>query len=68
MGAQEAVTDARAVVDYGPAWPELFAALGRDLRAALAEVALRMTTSARPRFPASPLIADRRRADLGGLV
>ena len=34
--------DVRAVVDYDPAWPGLFAALGRDLRAALGAVAPRI--------------------------
>jgi hypothetical protein len=34
--------DVRAVTDYDPVWPELFAALGRDLRARLGGVALRI--------------------------
>jgi GrpB-like predicted nucleotidyltransferase (UPF0157 family) len=31
--------DVRAVVDDDPAWPELFPALGRELRAALGRAA-----------------------------
>jgi GrpB-like predicted nucleotidyltransferase (UPF0157 family) len=34
--------DVRAVIDYDPAWPELFAALGRDLRAGLGSIGLRI--------------------------
>jgi GrpB-like predicted nucleotidyltransferase (UPF0157 family) len=34
--------DVRAVIDYDPVWPELFVALGRDLRAGLGSVALRI--------------------------
>jgi GrpB-like predicted nucleotidyltransferase (UPF0157 family) len=32
----------RAVIEYDPIWPELFAALGRDLRAGLGSTALRI--------------------------
>ena len=34
--------DVRAVREYDPAWPELFAALGRELRAGLGSAALRI--------------------------
>jgi GrpB-like predicted nucleotidyltransferase (UPF0157 family) len=34
--------DVRAVIEYDPVWPELFAALGRDLRAGLGSIALRI--------------------------
>jgi GrpB-like predicted nucleotidyltransferase (UPF0157 family) len=34
--------DVRAVIDYDPVWPELFAALGGDLRAGLGSAALRI--------------------------
>jgi GrpB-like predicted nucleotidyltransferase (UPF0157 family) len=49
----------RAVVDYDPTWPQLFAALGRDLRAALGGVALRIDhigATAVPGLAAKPIV------------
>ena len=43
--------DVRAVADYGPAWPLLFASLGYDLRAALGNVALRIDQSGSTAVP-----------------
>lgn len=51
--------DVRAVVEYDPAWPELFAALARELRAALGGVALRIDhvgSTAVPGLAAKPII------------
>jgi GrpB-like predicted nucleotidyltransferase (UPF0157 family) len=47
------------IVSYDPAWPRLFAELGRDLRGALGEVALRIDhigSTAVPRLAAKPVI------------
>jgi GrpB-like predicted nucleotidyltransferase (UPF0157 family) len=55
----QSTVDVRVVVDYDPAWSELFAALGRDLRAALGEVALRIDhvgSTAVPGLAAKPII------------
>jgi GrpB-like predicted nucleotidyltransferase (UPF0157 family) len=49
----------RAVVDYDPVWPELFAALGQELRKALGSVALRLDhigSTAFPRLAAKPIV------------
>ena len=51
--------DVRAVVEYDPAWPELFAALAREVRAALGGVALRIDhvgSTAVPGLAAKPII------------
>ena len=51
--------DVRAVIDYDPVWPELFAALGRDLRAGLGGVALRIdhiSSTAVASLAAKPII------------
>ena len=51
--------DVRAVVAYDPVWPELFAALGQQLRNALGSVALRIDhigSTAVPRLAAKPII------------
>jgi GrpB-like predicted nucleotidyltransferase (UPF0157 family) len=57
-GFDEAGTDVRAVVAYDPAWPQLFASLARDLRAALGGVALRIdhVGSTVPGLAAKPII------------
>src|SRR5215210_3054766 len=58
-GFDEAGADVRAVVAYDPAWPQRFAALGRDLRAALGNVALRIDhigSTAVPGLAAKPII------------
>jgi GrpB-like predicted nucleotidyltransferase (UPF0157 family) len=58
-GSDKAGIDAGAVVDYDPAWPQLFAALGRDFRAALQGVALRIDhigSTAVPGLAAKPII------------
>ncbi len=47
------------IVDYNPAWPELFGELGRTLRAALGAVALRIDhigSTAVPGLAAKPII------------
>ena len=47
------------IVAYDPAWPRLFAELGRDLRGALGEVALRIDhigSTAVPQLAAKPVI------------
>jgi GrpB-like predicted nucleotidyltransferase (UPF0157 family) len=49
----------RAVIDYDPAWPELFAAPGRELRAALGSAAMRIDhvgSTAVPDLAAKPII------------
>ena len=49
----------RAVVDYDPAWPERFAALGQELRKQLGSVALRIDhigSTAVPRLAAKPIV------------
>ena len=51
--------DVRAVVEYDAAWPELFAALARELRLALGSVALRIDhvgSTAVPDLAAKPII------------
>ena len=51
--------DVRAVVDYDPVWPELFAALGQQLRNALGSVALRIDhvgSTAVPGLASKPII------------
>jgi len=51
--------DVRAVVDHDPAWRELFAALGRELRAALGSAALRIDhvgSTAVPGLAAKPIV------------
>ena len=57
--SERARIDVRAVVDYDPAWPRLFASLGRDLRAALGNAALRIDhvgSTAVPGLAAKPII------------
>jgi GrpB-like predicted nucleotidyltransferase (UPF0157 family) len=51
--------DGRAVIDYDPVWPDLFAALGGDLRAGLGSIALRIDhigSTAVPGLAAKPII------------
>jgi GrpB-like predicted nucleotidyltransferase (UPF0157 family) len=56
---RQPAVDVRAVVAYDPAWPELFAAVGRDLRAALGSTAIRIDhigSTAVPGLAAKPIV------------